>query len=358
MGKEKTHINIIVIRDIDSDKSTTTVHLIYKCGVINKRTAANFEKETAEMRTVSFKYAWVLKVERECGITTDISQWKVETSKYYVITIDALGHRDFIKNMITDTSQAEGAVLIVDAGVGEFEAGYLQEQLGIVVTFSLFNVTTEVKVIETHHEALREALPDDNVGINVKNVSVKDVHLDNVAGDSKNDPQMEATGFIAQVINLNHPGQISAGYAPVLDCHTVHIACKFTELTEQIDHHSGKRLEDGPRLLKSGDTAIINMVSGKPMCIESFCVYPLGHFPVGDMIQTGVMAVIKAVNKKAAGAGKVTKSAQKAQNLNEYYPKHLPPKSYSVVEEGSQNCLSQLIITFNSERLVNDNNAP
>ena len=195
--------------------------------------------------------------------------------------------------------------------VGQVETGVLKH--GMVVTFAPVKVTTEVKSVEMHHEALSGALPGDNVGFNVKNVSVKDVRHDNVSGDSKNDPPMEAAGFTVQVIILNHPGQSSAGYARVLDCHTAHIACKFTEL-KKIDRHSGKKLEDGPKFFKSGDAAIIDMVPGKPMCVESFSDYaPLGRCAVRDMRQTVAVGVIKAVDKKAAGAGKVTKSPQKAQ---------------------------------------------
>lgn len=83
----------------------------------------------------------------------------------------------------------------------------------------------------------------------------------------------------SQVIILNHPGQISAGYSPVIDCHTAHIACKFAELKEKIDRRSGKKLEDNPKSLKSGDAAIVEMVPGKPMCVESFSQYP----PLGEL---------------------------------------------------------------------------
>merc|ERR1712060_434416 len=195
--------------------------------------------------------------------------------------------------------------------VGRVETGVIKP--GMVVTFAPVMVTTEVKSVEMHHESLPEAGPGDNVGFNVKNVSVKDIRRGNVASDSKNDPAKEAETFNAQVIVLNHPGEIGNGYSPVLDCHTAHIACKFTELLEKIDRRSGKKMEDFPKKVKSGDAAIVKMTPSKPMCVESFQQYPpLGRFAVRDMRQTVAVGVIKSVDKSDGSGGKTTKSAMKA----------------------------------------------
>jgi elongation factor 1-alpha len=444
MGKEKIHINLVVIGHVDAGKSTATGHLIYKCGGIDKRTIEKFEKDAAEMGKGSFKYAWVLdklKAERERGITIDIALWKFESSKCVFTIIDAPGHRDFIKNMITGTSQADAAILVIASGQGEFEAGiskegqtrehallaftlgvkqmvvavnkmdsiqYSEERFneikkevsgylkkvgynpekvkfvpisgwvgdnmiegssnmgwykgptllealdsldpptrpsdkplrlplqdvykiggigtvpvgrvetgilkpGDVVTFAPTGVTTECKSVEMHHEALPEATPGMNVGFNVKNVSVKDIRRGYVCGNSKQDPPREAESFTAQVIVLNHPGSIQNGYAPVLDCHTAHIACKFSMIESKIDRRSGKELEKEPKEVKNGDAAIVKMVSQKPMCVEAFTEYPpLGRFAVRDMKQTVAVGVVKAVSKREPTSAKVTKSAQKA----------------------------------------------
>lgn len=126
MLPQKIHVNIVIIGHTNSGKSTTTGHLIYKLGGIDECTIERLENEAAALNRRSFKYAWVLdklKAERERGITIDVTLWKIETSKYIVTFIDAPGHRDYIKNMITGTSQADAALLLVDSTPDAFEAG-------------------------------------------------------------------------------------------------------------------------------------------------------------------------------------------------------------------------------------------
>jgi len=181
--------------------------------------------------------------------------------------------------------------------VGRVETGILKA--GMTVVFAPVGVTTEVKSVEMHHEALEQAVPGDNVGFNIKNVSVKDIRRGFVTGDTKNDPPYQTASFDAQVIVLDHPNAIMAGYTPVVDCHTAHIACKFNKLLYKIDKRNGSKLEDEPKQVKSGEGAIVEMIPTKPLCVEAFSEYPpLGRFAVRDMRKTVAVGVIKRVMRK------------------------------------------------------------
>lgn len=172
MGKEKNHINLVVIGHVDNGKSTLTGHLIFKCGGIDKRTIEEYEKKAAEIGKGSFKYAWVLdqlKDERERGITINIALWKFETKNYIVTIIDAPGHRDFIKNMITGTAQADVAILVIAAGQGEFEAGIskdgqtrehatLANTLGIRTIICAINKMDSIKYDQKRYTEIMEEM--------------------------------------------------------------------------------------------------------------------------------------------------------------------------------------------------------
>ena len=128
---------------------------------------------------------------------------------------------------------------------------------------------------------------------------MKDLKRGMVASDTKNDPAKDTVEFTAQVVILNHPGQIHNGYCPVFDCHTAHIPCKFSKIQSKINKRSGKVVEEAPAFLKSGEAALVEVTPMKPIALETFAEYPpLGRFVIRDMRQTVAVGVIKEVQKR------------------------------------------------------------
>ncbi|MGC9037596.1 MAG: translation elongation factor EF-1 subunit alpha [Candidatus Micrarchaeia archaeon] len=135
---EKPHMNLIFIGHIDHGKSTTVGRLMYETGAISEQDLRKLKEEEAKYNQATLEFAYVtdeLKEERERGMTIDIAEREFQTPKYYFTVIDAPGHRDFVKNMITGASQADAAVLVVSAAEGiqpqTREHAYLAKVLGI-----------------------------------------------------------------------------------------------------------------------------------------------------------------------------------------------------------------------------------
>ncbi|MBW9220620.1 translation elongation factor EF-1 subunit alpha [Methanothermococcus sp. SCGC AD-155-M21] len=182
--------------------------------------------------------------------------------------------------------------------VGRVETGVMKP--GDKVVFEPAGVSGEVKSIEAHHEQLPKAEPGDNVGFNVRGVGKKDIKRGDVLGHPTNPPTV-ASEFTAQIVVLQHPSVITAGYTPVFHAHTAQIACTFTELLKKLNPATGEVKEENPDFLKTGDAAIVKLVPTKPMVIENVREIPqLGRFAIRDMgmtVAAGMCINVKAKNK-------------------------------------------------------------
>ncbi len=420
---EKEHMNLAMIGHIDHGKSTLLGRLLTDTGVIDPHIVEEYRKKAEAMGKATFEFAWVmdsLKDERERGITIDVAHQRFDTDKYYYTIVDCPGHRDFVKNMITGTSQADAAVLVVDAkdgikeqtkehvflartlGVGQLivainkmdrvnydearynelkkqllellkTVGYKEENLVFIPVsayegenitkpsekmkwfdgptflqaldmmkvpekpvqlplripvqdvYSITGVGTvpvgrvetgklkkgdkvifnppgkvgEVKSIEMHHEEIPEALPGDNIGWNVRGISRNELRRGDVCGHPDSPPTV-ADEFTAQIVVLQHPTAITAGYTPVFHCHTAQVASTITEIQKKIDPRTGAALEENPDYIKRGDAAIIKVKPTRPLVIERVKEIPqLGRFAIRDMGQTVAAGMVIDIKPKA-----------------------------------------------------------
>ena len=419
----KPHLNLVFIGHVDHGKSTTVGRILYDTGNIDPHELENLKKLAEQMGKATFEFAFVMdqvKEERERGLTIDVAHKRFDTDKYYFTIIDAPGHRDFVKNMITGTSQADAAVLVVGGAEGvqtqtkehiflartlgveqlivainkmdatkppfaearfnELKAelttllrgvGYKVDQIpfipissykgeniakpskqmawykgpnlvealnnlkvppkptnlalrlpvqdvysitgagtvpvgrvetgvlkvGMKVHFMPADKVGEVKSIEMHHEQIPQAEPGDNVGFNVRGIDKKDIRRGDVVGPTDSPPTV-AKSFTAQIIVLNHPSVITAGYTPVFHAHTAQVACTFEEIIAALDPKTGAPKPEKPDFLKTGDAARVKIRPTKPLVIEAFKAFPqMGRFAVRDMGQTVAAGQVIDVEK-------------------------------------------------------------
>jgi elongation factor 1-alpha len=180
--------------------------------------------------------------------------------------------------------------------VGRVETGTMKK--GDKVVFMPGGATGEVKSIEMHHEEIPQAVPGDNIGWNVRGIGKADVRRGDVCGHVDNPPKV-ADEFVGQIVVLQHPSAITAGYTPVFHAHTSQIACQLIALNRKLDPKTGQTKEENPAFIKAGDAAIVTIKPTKPMVIEPVKEIPqLGRFAIRDMGMTIAAGMCMSVKQR------------------------------------------------------------
>ncbi len=193
---EKPHLNLVVIGHVDHGKSTLVGRILLDTGQFPEHMLKKFKEEAKAKGKESFALAWVfdqLKEERERGLTIDVAHKRFDTDKYYFTIIDAPGHRDFVKNMITGTSQADAAILVVAAPDGVMaqtkEHAFLARTLGVGQLVIVINKMDEAKYDKARFEQVKA-----DVDKLLKSIGYKDEQLQYVPASAFNGDNVKDKG--------------------------------------------------------------------------------------------------------------------------------------------------------------------
>ena len=219
MAKEKPHMNLVFIGHVDHGKSTSVGRLMFDSGALPEQELRKLKEKAEALGKGGFEFAFVmdnLKEEQERGVTIDLSHKEFNTPKYYFTIIDAPGHRDFIKNMITGASQADAAVLVVSANPGDGvqaqtkEHAFLSRTLGVDQIIVAVNKMDMAKYDQARFEEVKKQVEALLKTVGYKEGQVQFIPLasflgDNVAKKSPNMTWWKGPTLLESLDNLKEP---------------------------------------------------------------------------------------------------------------------------------------------------------
>jgi elongation factor 1-alpha len=219
MAKAKEHINLVFIGHVDHGKSTSVGRLLYDTGNVDEQAMRKLKEKAQELGKSGFEFAFVmdnLKEERERGVTIDLSHKRFETEKYYFTIIDAPGHKDFVKNMITGAAQADAGVLVVSGNPSDGVQAQTKEHVFLSKTLGVNQLIVEVNKMDmAQYTEKRFNEVKEQVGTLLKSVGYKldkvtfvpaaAFHGDNIAKKSDKMPWYTGPTLLEAINNLTSP---------------------------------------------------------------------------------------------------------------------------------------------------------